>query len=391
MDMLYQQQGMLLHGLGDCLGTSQVPGAYSIQANNVTRRIETPMSSLYKRPTSPYYWWTANYRGRRLRKSTGLTQKHLARKVQEHWDISLILGNLEVLGLLGYPSPIVADYHKSYLGFLESRKSEKTVKTAEGILRKFSQYLESRGVKRLDEITVKILNGYIDWLECAPKTKKNHMGVISCMLDQAIKEDVLTVNPAKRVTLPRIVHEVRHRPLEQVDLEIIWRGAGGWSLYYAFLLFTGLRAGDVAMLTYGNIDRKKHALVSFVRKSRRIHEFPLSKMLLDRIPEGRRKDEPLFPALYADNERKLNDNLAEPRKYMQALLEAAGRPKATLHSFRAKFNNTLRDLGLPIEDRQVLLAHSASETTKIYTHPNFDLAAKYVNRIPDPANLAGVV
>ena len=114
------------------------------------------------------------------------------------------------------------------------------------------------------------------------------------------------------------------------------------------------------MLTYGNIDRKKHALVSFVRKSRRIHEFPMSKTLLDRIPEGRRKDEPLFPALYANNERKLNDNLAEPRKYMQALLEAAGRPKATLHSFRATFNNTLRDLGLPIEDRQILLAHSAS-------------------------------
>ncbi len=145
------------------------------------------------------------------------------------------------------------------------------------------------------------------------------------------------------------------------------------------------------MLTHGNIDRKRKALVSFVRKSRRIHEFPLAKALLNLVPDGKAKDKPLFPKLYTKNERKLNDNLAEPRKYMQALLEAAGRPKATLHSFRAKFNNTLRDLGLPIEDRQILLAHSASETTKIYTHPNFDLAAKYVNRIPDPANLAGLV
>ena len=343
------------------------------------------MSSLYKRPTSPHYWWTANYRGRRLRKSTRMTQKHLARKVQEHWDLSLMLGKLEVLGHLGYPSTVVADYGKSYLRFLKMRKSEKTVATAAGMLRKFNEFLESRGVRHLDEITVKVLDGYIDWLECAPKTRKNHIGVISLMLDQAIREDILADNPAKRVTLPRIVHEVRHRPLEQVDLEIVWRGAGGWSLYYAFLLFTGLRAGDVAMLTHGNIDRKKRALVSFIRKSRRIHEFPLAKRLLDRIPEGRCKDEPLFPPLYAENERKLNDNLAEPRKYMQALLEVAGRPKATLHSFRVTFNNALRDLGLPIEDRQVLLAHSASETTKIYTHPNFDLAAQYVNRIEDPS------
>ena len=82
-----------------------------------------------------------------------------------------------------------------------------------------------------------------------------------------------------------ILKEVKHRPLEAIDLEIIGQGAGGWSLYYAFLFFTDLRAGDVAMLTYGNVDRKRQALVSFVRKSHRIHEFPLSKVLLDRNPE----------------------------------------------------------------------------------------------------------
>jgi len=36
---------------------------------------------------------------------------------------------------------------------------------------------------------------------------------------------------------------------------------------------------------------------------------------------------------------------------------------------------------MEIEDRQKLLAH-ASTTTKIYTHPNFDLAMQYVNQVP---------
>ena len=343
------------------------------------------MSSLYKRADSHYWWWSARYKGRRLRQSTKMTKKHLAMKVQEHWDLSLMLGNLEFLGLFSYPSRDIKGYVKAYLNFLSSRKSEKTVTTAQGMLRKFIEYADSIGIGRLDEITVKVLNDYIDWLDCAPKTKKNHLGVVSLLLEQAMREDILTTNPAKKVTLPMILKEVKHRPLEAIDLEVIWRGAGSWSLYYAFLFFTGLRAGDVAMLTYGNVDRKRHALISFVRKSRRIHEFPLSRVLLDRIPEDRIKDEPIFPILYGENERKLNDNLAAPRKYLQALLEAAGRPKATLHSFRVTFNNTLRDLGLAIEDRQVLLAHSASETTKIYTHPNFDLAAQYVNRIEDPS------
>ena len=42
----------------------------------------------------------------------------------------------------------------------------------------------------------------------------------------------------------------------------------------------------------------------------------------------------------------------------------------------------LRDLGIKIEDRQVLLGHAASSVTKVYTHPNFELAKEFVNKIP---------
>ena len=64
--------------------------------------------------------------------------------------------------------------------------------------------------------------------------------------------------------------------------------------------------------------------------------------------------------------------------------EIEGRPKATLHSFSHTFNNTLRDLGLGIEDRQILLVHSSSQMTKVYTHPNFELALSFVNKLPRP-------
>ena len=37
---------------------------------------------------------------------------------------------------------------------------------------------------------------------------------------------------------------------------------------------------------------------------------------------------------------------------------------------------------MEIEDRQKLLAHASSDTTKVYTHPNFDLAKQYVDKIP---------
>ena len=67
---------------------------------------------------------------------------------------------------------------------------------------------------------------------------------------------------------------------------------------------------------------------------------------------------------------------------MQSLLKAHNRPHADLHSFRHTFNQSLLELGMEIEDRQKLLAHASTATTKIYTHPNFELAMQYVNQVP---------
>lgn len=341
------------------------------------------MSRLYKRTDSDYFWWTTQYKGRRLRRSTKFSQKHLAKKIQEQWDLKLLLGEYDFLGAGSVPAPLVKEYMQEYLNFIFTRKTEKTYATVSGMLRRFIEYLDEKEVQYLDQITVKILDGYIDWLSVSPKTKKNHLGAISLMLGQAVKEGVLKSNLAKQATLPRITHEARHRMLELIDLMYIRRHAGSWALYFDFLLYTGLRAGDVAMLTYGNINRDDESITSFIRKSRRIHEFPIVEVLLDQLPQDKPDDEPVFPALHAESERRLNDNLRVPREFMQAILKAEGRPKATLQSFRRTFNNLLRDLGLSIEDRQILLAHSSSLTTKIYTNPNFELAKKYVNRLPD--------
>ena len=84
--------------------------------------------------------------------------------------------------------------------------------------------------------------------------------------------------------------------------------------------------------------------------------------------------------------QKRNDLYAKPRKYLQKILKKNNRDKATLHSFRVTFNCILRNNGLEIEDRQKLLAHSSSATTKIYTHPNPDLARVHINKIPSYFN-----
>jgi integrase len=339
------------------------------------------MSTLYKRKRTPYWWWNTDYNGRRFAKSTKMTNKTLAKKVQQKWDLDIILGDLSFLGLSSNSNQNINSYVVEYLKFLSNRnENNKTISTTKGMLDRFSDYMENHKIKMLNQISVKNIDGYLDSLDVAPKTKKNNLQAISSMMKQAVKEDILKSNPCDLATLPKMVKdETIHRELQPIDLKIIFDGAGSWYMFYAFLYHTGLRAGDVASIRYGNIDFKKKSIVKYVTKSRRIHEFPIADVLINMLDRNADKDAHLFPSLYTDKEQ--NDKIKKPRVYMQSLLKANGREKADLHSFRHTFNQSLLGLGMDIGDRQKLLAHASSDTTKIYTHPNFDLALQYVNRI----------
>ena len=339
------------------------------------------MSTLYKQTGYPCWYWSAYYKGKRLRKSTRLSQKSLAQKIQIKWDWMLASDDLSFYGSTSVLGPDIHGFMDEHIK-VRRRISINTYNTARAVVNSLSDYLKSINVKTVSDITIKVLDGYIDHLSCSAKTKKNHLIEIRQMLKRAVIEGLLPNNPAEHVTLPRIIKAEIHRSLDRYDLEVVFNHAGAWRLYFEFLYRTGLRAGDVAMLTYGNIDKKRKVIVSLIRKSRRVHEVPISNILLNQIGDLG-ADQPLFPSLYTQSERKLNDNLAKPRKFLQGILKANNRKKATLHSFRTTFNNTLRDLGLSIDDRAVLLAHSSSETTKIYTHPNLELAFEYINKMPD--------
>jgi len=347
------------------------------------------MSRIYKRAKSPYFQYEFYKDGRKKRLSTRVSKRNLAKQIQDDWDLRRAKGDFSFMGnsrnsLIA--SSQISEYIEHYKGFIESRKSENTVAIAKGVLKQFQVFISEEGVYSIDQIGMEHMNGYIDWLDVSPKTKKNHLGVLSIMFKQAIREKCIFQNPCDDATLPTITHKERHRLLTTKDLKAIFKNCEKWRLYYAILLYTGLRAGDVAMIRYENIDVKGGKITQLVRKSRRVYELPLSNVLLQEIGNIKGKRGPIFPTLYNDNESKLNDRLANPRKFLQQILSKAKRTKATLHSFRVTYNNMLRDQGMSIEDRQILLAHTSSETTKIYTHPNLELAAKHLNNMPDYLN-----
>ena len=78
---------------------------------------------------------------------------------------------------------------------------------------------------------------------------------------------------------------------------------------------------DASVLTLNserdqNFKLKSNDGNDYVLKISNPHELPLSDILIDMIGQGD-IDDPLFPTLYSDSERTLNDNLKKPREYMQ--------------------------------------------------------------------------
>ena len=214
------------------------------------------MSTLYKQTGYPCWYWSAYYKGKRLRKSTRLSQKSLAQKIQQKWDWMLASDDLSFYGSTSVLGPDIHGFMDEHIK-VRRRISINTYNTARTVVNSLSDYLKSINVKTVSDITIKVLDGYIDHLSCSAKTKKNHLIEIRQMLKRAVIEGLLPNNPAEHVTLPRIIKAEIHRPLGQYDLEVVFNHAGAWRLYFEFLYRTGLRAGDVAMLTYGNIDKKR--------------------------------------------------------------------------------------------------------------------------------------
>ena len=346
------------------------------------------MSSLYQRKDSSYWWWSARYKGKNLLQSTKQTSKRYAEKIRQKWDYLLMTDDLSFYRKnLNKTSSKFSTYILVHMKDLEKKGfSKRDLSNANGILTRLKDFCLSQKVTYLDGITVRVLQDYINsQTKLAPKTKKNQRQIISKMLDRAKIEGLIDNNPAPMVELPKMKQVRPRRPFEPIDLRIIFKNAEKWKLFYAFLNYTGLRAGDVAMLKYENIDLIKRTISCYVQKSRKDVILPFSDSLTRAISNG--KDEtPIFPELFTKSKRKLNGNLAKPRKYLQRILKENNRPHADLHCFRHTFNDALKNLGLGENDRSVLFAQSSAKVNKIYSHPNLDVARTVINKIPDYFN-----
>lgn len=105
-----------------------------------------------------------------------ILKESLARKIAQKWDYNLMIGDLSFLDLSSNSNQQIKPYLNDYLKFLSNRlESTKSLKTAKGHLNRFADAISQIRIKRLNEISVKNIDQYLDSLKVSPKTKKNHL------------------------------------------------------------------------------------------------------------------------------------------------------------------------------------------------------------------------
>lgn len=144
-------------------------------------------------------------------------------------------------------------------------------------------YVEPKwGAARISEIQHSSIQSWVTALTAgtAPSTKKKSSplspssvrqayGVLNSILEVAVRDRLVVVNPAKNVQLPRKVRK-RRQYLTHAQVERLALACGDQGLYVRFLAYTGLRWGEMVALRVRDVDLPRKR-VSVQENAVRVH------------------------------------------------------------------------------------------------------------------------
>ena len=229
-----------------------------------------------------------------------------------------------------------------------------------------------------------------------PKTVNYLIRLLRSILDDAVMEELLQVNPAaglrsmKNTEVPATKRH--HQALTEEEQRLFMQRARD-NFYYEFfalLLLTGMRYGEAAALVWADLDEKEHVIhvtksLSFSReghvvtgptKTRSgVRDIPLTEMILSILDMQRQKmrtrfgEDAILPdaAVFRSTNGIVVHNRTANLNLQQILreLEEAGTPieHFTLHALRDTFATRFIEQGGNPQTLKALLGHSHLHVT----------------------------
>ena len=269
--------------------------------------------------------------------------------------------------------------HQTYRGYIDHHVAPNIGKIP----------LEKLSTMDLQKLYRKLMNkGRVERIESkdqpkglSAKTVRNINQVISSAMDFAVAQKIISENPCKAVSLPKVEHkEMQTIPTEQLQAFLQEAKATGVYEMYYIELATGLRRGELLGLKWTDIDWK-NGIIKVRRQVARVDgqivEAPLktknsyravsiSSQAIEVLREQKRKtnDTYVFPS---PNGGPISPDSVN--NMLKRVLERAGIPKVRFHDLRHTFATIALQNGVDIKTVSGMLGHfSAGFTLDTYAH-----------------------
>jgi integrase len=295
------------------------------------------------------------------------------------------------------------DWFSSWANNKSLETSAATAARYKRVCAQFVASLEKRADLEVSAIGVRDVLKFRDGIAArlSSSTTNTAIKVVRMALKDAVGAGLCLTNIAATIkpTKSRRGENPGRRAFTLGELQRIFREAQGeWRGLILFGLYTGQRLGDVAALTWRNIDVPRSELALVSRKTKRRILIPLADPLrgyLESLPAGDDPDQPLFPTAHARRTGTLSNQffellvaagLAEKRSHRA---QGKGRDarrqfnSLSFHALRHTATSWMKNAGISPAIVQDIIGHDSAAISAHYTHVSESAKRRAIESLPD--------
>lgn len=278
---------------------------------------------------------------------------------------------------------------------------------------------------RLDKITTRLIQKFINSLAqdgtneitkkpLSHKTMVHYLSFISTVIDYAIKMDMLTDNPCRRVTIPKGSKKERKiLSIQETEdfLKLLETAPLKWRTFFTLDIYSGMRRGEMLGLEWKDVNFETNVIsvrrtsnytakngvytdTTKTKKSQRSLKFPQEIMdMLKEYKAEQDKQALKYGDKWVETDRLYTKWNGEPMQngtpyfWLNEFCEKHGLPFYGIHSFRHLFASLLVNQGVDIVTVSGALGHSCVGTTSnIYCHMLQEAQAKVSDAVSSALN-----
>jgi integrase len=388
------------------------------------------MPSIHRQPGRPY-WFCAfsifnpqTNRNKRVFRSTKTSDKKQALEICRAWHKAALKarnGKLSVdaareviaqgvsdvftaANIESLPSASIASWCETWLQAKAIEAGQSTHDRYKRIAQHFTEFLGAKSKRDLSTLQASDVARFRDReaKERARATANLSLKVLRVCLGEAVRQGLLTVNPAVRVKLLKGAAESKRRAFTLSEIKRILKACGDnveWRGLVLFGLYLGQRLGDLAKLTWRAVNLESGEIAFTTRKTGRRIVLPLVQPLSDYLASLPASDNPnafIFPSSAAHKRTTSLSNqfrqilvetgLVEPRRSEATGKGRSGRrepSEISFHSLRHSAVTMLKAAGVSDFIAREIVGHESAAVSRQYTHLTTDDKRAAMRRLPD--------